>query len=229
MVRSLAAFALLLSAPAFAAERGYSVSDFDEVRVVGGHAVAIGISRSTTVKASGTAQALDTLSIEVQGRTLVIQSRAQTMLGTNVADRGVATVTIMLPALRTVRLQGNGSVAATLMRGAQADVVLSGGGSIAIARIDADRATLRLGGAGRIEAAGKAKDLVVDVRGAGELVVDKLIASDLKLTSATSGRATLTATRSANLSANGPGEIVVRGKPSCSVQNNGTGRVSCGE
>jgi len=199
------------------------------VRVVGGHNVSIVIARATSVRASGTPLALDTLAVDVQGRTLVIQSRAQTMTGATVPDKGAATIRITVPFLKTVRLQGAGSILATLMRGAQADVALTGSGSITVARIEADRANIRLGGAGRIEAAGRAKELTVDVKGAGDLVAEKLIAADLKLTSATSGRATITATRSANVTANGPGEIVVAGKPSCSVQNNGSGRVSCGD
>lgn len=229
MTRSIIAALALASTPALAAQRGYSLSDFDEVRVIGGHNVSITIGRASTVRASGTAQALDTLAVEVQGRSLIIQSRAQTMTGSTVPDRGAATLAITLPFLKTVRLQGSGSVAATLMRGAQADVALTGSGRIAIARIEADRALIRLSGAGRIEAAGRAKELTVDVRGAGDLAAEQLVANDLKLTSATSGRATLTATRSANVTANGPGEIVVAGKPSCTVQNNGSGSVDCGE
>lgn len=227
MIKTAAALFALITSPAMAAQRSYSVSDFDEVRVIGAHAVAITIDRATRVRASGSQPALDTLAVEVQGRTLVIQTRAQTMSGATVPSSAAATVTVSLPLLKNVRLQGAGSISATLMRGPQADVALAGSGSIAIARIEADRASLRLGGAGRIEAAGKVKELTADVRGAGELVADKLAAADLKLVSATSGRATLTATRSANVIHNGPGEIIVAGEPSCSVQNNGSGTVTC--
>lgn len=217
------------AAPALAAERSYSVTDFDEIRVIGAHRVVVTPGRATTVKASGTPAALEMLSVETQGRTLVIQSRVQTLSGNSVAPRNAANLTITLPVLKAVRLQGAGSVNAALMRAPQADIALAGSGAITVARIEADRANLKLSGAGRIEAAGRVRDLTADMKGSGEIAAARLASADLKLTSATSGRAILAARRSANVTATGSGEVVVQGSPACSVQNNGSGTVSCGE
>ncbi len=215
--------------PAFAAERNYSVTDFDEIRVIGAHRVAVTPGRATTVKASGTPAALESLSVETQGRTLVIQSKTQTMAGSTPVPRSAASVTVTVPILKAVRLQGAGSITAALMRGAQADVALAGSGAIAIARIEADKASLKLSGAGRIEAAGKVKELAADVKGSGELAAEKLASADLKLISATSGSARLLASRSANVTATGSGEVVVQGGAACSVSNKGVGTVICGD
>lgn len=215
--------------PALAAERTYSVTDFDEIRVIGGHRVTVAPGRATNVKATAPSTALETLSIETQGRTLVIQSLTQTLAASPSKPVGAASVSIILPLLKAVRLQGSGSINAVLLRGFQADVALSGSGAIVIGRIEADRANLKLAGAGRVETAGKVKELTADVKGSGEMVADKLVSADLKVTAATSGRAAFNASRTANVTATGSGEVLVGGSAACTVKNSGVGTVTCGK
>lgn len=220
---------LCVAHPALAAERSYSVTDFDEIRVIGAHRVTVVPGRATSVKASGASAALETLSVETQGRMLVVQSLTQSLSATPAKPAGAVSLSITLPILKSVRLQGSGSINAAMMRGPQTDVALSGSGAISIARIEADRANVKLAGAGRIEAAGKVKDLTADVKGSGELAADKLVSADLKLTAATSGRAAFNASRTASVTATGSGEVIVGGDPACTVRNTGVGTVSCGD
>lgn len=64
---------LCLAAPAAAATRSYTVTSFDRVRVDGPYSVQLSTGRSPFARASGSAQALDGLSLRVEGRTLVIR------------------------------------------------------------------------------------------------------------------------------------------------------------
>src|SRR5690348_16896289 len=65
--------AALLAAPAGAAERTYPVSDFDTIRVEGPFAVTLATGLSSRVAASGSPEALERLTVDVQGRTLRIR------------------------------------------------------------------------------------------------------------------------------------------------------------
>jgi hypothetical protein len=67
-----AAFALLLlaplmAAPAHAAERGYSVTDFDRIRIDGPYRVTLTTGRSPGARAVGAQAAIEGVAVEVQG------------------------------------------------------------------------------------------------------------------------------------------------------------------
>ena len=78
-----AAFAalVLLAAPAGAAERNYSVTSFDRIRIDGPYQVTLKTNVAPFARASGTQAALDGVSIKVEGRTLVVRVRQQRRLG----------------------------------------------------------------------------------------------------------------------------------------------------
>jgi hypothetical protein len=69
----LVALAALAAAPAAAAERTYSVTDFDRIQVEGPFEVVLATGLSSKVRASGSTEALDRLSIGVEGGTLRIR------------------------------------------------------------------------------------------------------------------------------------------------------------
>ena len=61
------------AAPAAAAIRSYTVTSYDRVRVDGPYSVQLTTGRSPFAQATGSAQALEGLSLRVEGRTLVIR------------------------------------------------------------------------------------------------------------------------------------------------------------
>ena len=70
----LALLALAAAAPAGAAERLYSVTDFDRVQVDGPYQVTLTTGRASGARAEGSAEALERVSIEVQGSTLRVRA-----------------------------------------------------------------------------------------------------------------------------------------------------------
>jgi hypothetical protein len=72
-ILSLVAAAAALSAPALAADRNYSVTSFDRIRVDGPYRVVLTTGVAPFARASGPAAAIDSVSIEVQGRTLIVR------------------------------------------------------------------------------------------------------------------------------------------------------------
>lgn len=215
--------------PASAAERNYSITDFEEVRVIGTHDVVISTGRATTVTANGSAAAIDRLSVSTIGKTLTIRWLTPSRSTWQAPSDGGAKVFVTLPQLKAVRVEGSAVVRASELSGLDARLSLAGAGRIEVARLASDRASVRMLGSGRIQVAGEVKTLDADIRGSADLDGSQLTVSDIKLVSATSGRIEMKGLRSANIKQTGVGEVIVSGADvSCTVENAGSGIVDCG-
>lgn len=226
---ALTTLPLLVSTPSLAAEKRYAISDFDHVQVFGPFTVAIQTGRATSVTASGDAEALDMVSVTSSGGVLTIQTLSKARSSWKEEPHTAARLVVVVPQLKGVRLLGAGTIAAAEIRGISNDITLNGSGQVSVAKLASDAATIYLSGSGRITLAGTAKNVSANVSGSGDIDAALLSASDLKIVSATSGRITAKALRTADVKQNGAGEVVVTGKPSCLVENPGTGSVRCGD
>lgn len=226
---ALAALPMLVSTPSAAAEKRYAISDFDHVQVFGPFNVAIQTGRATSVTASGDTQALDMVSVTSSGGVLTIQTLSKARSSWKEEPHAAARLVVVLPQLKGVRLLGAGTITAAEIRGISNDITLNGSGQVSVAKLASDTATIYLSGSGRITLAGTAKNVSANVSGSGDLDASLLSASDLKIVSATSGRITAKALRTADVKQNGAGEVVVAGKPSCLVENPGSGSARCGD
>jgi hypothetical protein len=229
MKRTMFVFAALCAAPATAAERNYSVTDFDRVQVEGPYAVQLVTGRSSSAKASGSQQALDRVSVEVQGRTLKVRANRSAWGGYPGAAIGTVTITLSTRSLRAATLLGPGSLKLTGGKALALELALSGSGRIDATGIDAD--TLRIGllGSGAMTLAGKAKQLRATVQGSGNLDASALASDDAQLGAATTGTVTIAARRTAKVSATGQGSVEVIGAPSCTLTGATASRVKCGK
>jgi hypothetical protein len=225
---ALAAFPLLVSAPLVAAEKRYAISDFDHVQVFGPFNVVIQTGRATSVTASGDAQALDMVSVTSSGGVLTIQTLTKARSSWKQEPHAAARLVVVVPQLKGIRLLGAGTIAAAEMRGISNDITLNGSGQVSVAKLTSDTATVHLSGSGRITLAGTAKNASANISGSGDLDASQLLANDLKIVSATSGRVTAKALRTADVKQNGAGEVIVTGKPSCLVESPGAGSARCG-
>ena len=220
---------LTIGGVAEAAERRYSITDFDKLRVVGASRVIIETGRATTVRAIGEREALDLLSVESLDRTLTIQPIGGFVTSPSQKSFKPATIYITLPLLSSAKLNGSGAISIATLRGIQADVSLTGSGQISVAKVMADNLNARLSGSGTLTLAGKALKVDANVKGSGSLAASSLDVADLKLTAASSGTTAMSATRAANVTSTGSGTVAITGGPSCTVQNIGVGTVTCGK
>lgn len=220
---------LMLGSATHAAERRYSITDFDKIRVVGAARVIIETGRATTVRASGEREALDLLLIESLDRTLTIQPRGGYVTSPSQASFKPPTIYITLPLLSSAKLNGSGAISIASLRGIQADVSLTGSGQISVARVMVDNLNARLSGSGTLTLAGKALKVDANVKGSGSVAASSLDVADLKLTAASSGTTAMSATRAVMVTSTGSGTITIAGAPSCTVQNIGVGTVTCGK
>ena len=235
MVAAMKSFMLALAAllaaasPATATERRIMVTDFDRVLVEGPFEVALTTGRPSSATASGTPQALDRVSIDVQGRTLRVRPNRSAWGGYpgRVAG-GPVRIAISTRDLVAGAVAGPGSLAIDRAKGLRVELNVTGSGRIGLAAVEADQLIIGLTGSGRITIAGKAKSLRATIRGTGDLDGAALRADDADIVTETAGTIALTANRAAKIRANGIGEVVIAGSPACTVTGLGGGYVRCG-
>lgn len=212
-----------------AAERGYSVTSFDRIQVEGPFAVTVSTGKAVSAKASGSDDALERVSVRVEGRTMLIRPNLSGWGGFPGKQPGTASIAVTTPDLNTAIVTGSGSLAIDRMKSPRAVLTVEGSGRLAVRAIEADNATLAIAGSGIIEAAGRAKQAVAVARGAAEIRAGDLAVSDLTLTSESAGTITMQANRSAKVNALGIGAIAVGGTAACEVRKVGGGPLTCGK
>lgn len=225
----LAALAFAAAVPAVAADRRYTVTDFDRIVVEGPFSVKLTTGRAPSASATGSSEALERVSVEVQGRTLRIRPNRSAWGGYPGEGRSGADIIVSTHELRQAQLLGSGSLSIDRAKGLRFDAALSGSGRLAIGAVEADNLILGVVGAGRMEIAGKAKTMRLTVQGAAGVDGGALIVEDADVNAATSGDVVVGARRSAKVSASGPGNVAIIGSPACTVTATGAGLVSCGD
>jgi hypothetical protein len=225
----IAATVALIAAPADAAERRYSVTDFDRIQVEGPFEVTLTTGRSGSATATGDVRAIDRLSLEVQGRTLRIRPNRSAWGGfPGEAGGGPLKIAVTTHGLRAASVNGSGSIAIDGAKGLRFDLTVRGSGHIGIAKVEADNLSVGLLGSGKIVLAGKAKELVATISGAGNLEAAGLTADEAKLTADTAGDISLGVRRDVEIIVTGQGDTHIVGRPSCRVKSLSSGRVVCG-
>src|SRR5687768_12032998 len=89
-----ALLALAAAAPAGGAERSYSVTDFDRVQVDGPYRVSLRTGLTSGARAEGSQEALDRISVDVQGGTLRVRRNRSAWGG--YPGEGIGSVTLTL-------------------------------------------------------------------------------------------------------------------------------------
>lgn len=227
----IAPFLLVLAAaatPAGAAERRYSLTDFDRVRVEGPYEVRIISGGSSGATATGDAAGLDHVSVDVEGRTLRIRPNRNAWGASKNVSPGPVRVEVTTRSVRSATVIGSGRLAIDRVSGLRVDVAVSGSGSLSVAAADADRLDAGLLGAGSIALAGKAKEFRATLQGSGGLDAASLHALDAELSLDTSGSVSVGAERTAKVRAHGTGDTQILGAATCTVTGPAAPYVKCG-
>ncbi|HEU0099738.1 MAG TPA: head GIN domain-containing protein [Allosphingosinicella sp.] len=224
----LALIAFAASAHAGAAERTYSVTDFDRVQIDGPYRVTLTTGASTAARAEGSTEALDRVSIDVQGGTLRVRRNRSSWGGYPGDNAGPVTVALTTRDVRNAAVIGSGSLELDRARGLRVDLSVSGSGRLSVGSVEADNLIVGLLGGGRIALAGRTKQLRATVQGSGDLAASGLSADDAQIASDTAGNVVVAVARTARVIATGPGDVEIIGSPTCTVESKGSGQVRCG-
>lgn len=224
----LAALIIATSAPAVAAERRYSITDFDRVEVDGPYQVTLTTGTSSSARATGSTAALDRISLEVTGQTLRVRSNASAWGGYPGAVPELPSVTLTTRDLQAVTINGSGKIAVDKAKGLKLTVSVVGSGQASIGTVEADNLFVSMLGSGQISLGGKARTLRAEVHGAANLDAGGLTASDAQLFADSAGDTKLSVSHAVTIQASGTGDVNVGGAPACTVKNSGSGQVICG-
>ncbi|WP_218036436.1 GIN domain-containing protein [Sphingobium sp. EM0848] len=217
--------AIALAAPAGAATRGFTISSFDAIRIDAPVEVIVTTGAGASARAEGDQAALDRLKLDVSGRSLSV-TMAKAQPGEKSGGRAI--LRLSTGDLARIVLTGGGSVSVSRMKGLRGDIVLGGNGDVSVAAVDLDQLNLFVAGAGRATLTGRAGIANLRVNGPGAVAAEGLRARQAAVANDGPGTTTLTADVTAKVTASGSGDVTVVGKAACSVDNRGTGRISCG-
>jgi hypothetical protein len=225
---AVAAAALLLSGAVTAAEKRYGLTSFETIEVGTDVDVEVVTRAPVSAVATGSADALDRLTLETRDGRLVIGEKKYAGDENRRTPPGPVTIRVNAANLRAATLAGAGSLRIDRLKGARVTIGLRGPGRVSVDAIDADRLSVAMIGNGAMTLAGKAKQGQMTLSGAGVVDAGKLAVDDLVSDSEGAGDHILNAVKTAAVTTRGVGKTVVLGRPACTVRNLGSGTVSCG-
>ena len=230
MTRFLASlFALsALAAPAFAEDRHYAIQDFDRVIVEGPYIVHLVTARTSSAVAHGSREALDRMSLDVQGQMLRIRRNRGAWSGGSGRDPGLVTIDLVTRSVRSIRLIGPVRFDADNVRGLRVEFSVEGSGTLHATRLSADALSLALLGSGGLDLAGTARTLAGTFQGTGDVAGPGLIANNATIGSTTSGSVSLTVNGPATIANNGVGNVRILGRAVCTISGTAADQVRCG-
>ena len=226
IARLLLALAMLSSAaPAPAAERNYTVTGFDRIRVDGPYRVRLSTGVAPFARASGSAQAIDGVDIGVQGRTLIVRPNPSSWGGYPGKPAGPIEIIVGTHDLSAAFLNGAGGLAIDSVKGLSFELSVQGTGGIVIGRVSVDQLKVGISGSGSSTLAGAAPKLTAIVRGSSQLDATALKVKDATL--GADGPAVIRAlvTNSAKVDAKGTAQVEVAGSPACSAKAEGSATI----
>ena len=225
----LTAFAVLacVAAPADAATRNFGVSGFDRIRVEGPFKVRLATGVAPFATASGgSATVLDSVAIDVQGRTLVVRNNRSSWGGYPGEAKGPVEISIGTHDLSAAWLNGSGSLAIDKARGLSFDLSVQGAGSASIGSVAVDRLTVAVSGTASARLAGAAARLTAIVHGISTLDAASLVSKDATIGAQGPATVRLTVTNSAKVNAQGAATVELAGRPGCTVKTAGSASVT---
>lgn len=225
----LSAFAcilLALAAPASAAQRSFTVTGFDRIRVDGPFKVRLTTGVAPFAKASGSPAALDGLAIEVQGQTLVVRRNPGGWGGYPGESPGPVEIAVGTHELTTAWINGAGSLAIDKVKGQSFDLTIQGPGSVSLGRLTVDRFKAGLTGSGSAVIGGTAAQVTTVVRGTFTFDASSLTAKDATIGAEGTSVVKLTATGTVKIDTQGTSTVELAGRPACTVRAAGSATVS---
>jgi hypothetical protein len=218
---------LAAAAPADGATRNFGVSGFDRIRVDGPFKVKLATGVAPFATASGgSIAALDSVTIDVQGRTLVVRSNRSSWSGYPGEAKGPVEISIGTHELNAAWLNGSGSLAVDKAKGLSFDLSVQGAGSASIGSVAVDHFKVAISGTATASVAGTAPKLTAIVRGISSLEAAGLVSKDAII--GAQGPATIRAnvSNTAKVDAQGAATIELAGRPACTVKAAGSATVS---
>jgi len=218
---------------AHAAERRYTLSAFDKVRVEGDVAVEITSGAPPFALASGDPRALEALSVKVQGGTLYIRRarrNATTELRNNAASPDqLPLVRVSARAVSALAVLGHGSARIDRLAGARPSATMDGNGSVEIGNVNAQAVAINVNGSGSLAIAGSAASARAVMLGDGLIEGGGLTLGSLEFIGEGPVRGRFAVDDAARIAVKGDADVRITGNPTCNVRQSGENVIQCGD
>ena len=214
--------AALSASSATAAERTLSVTTFDKVRIDGPYSVRLTTGVSPFARVSGSTAAIDAVSVDQQGRTLIVRGNPSSWGGNPGQSRGPVEIAVGTQDLAAAYVNGAGSLQVNRIKGLSFDLSVQGSGSAAIADAKVDHMKVSISGVGTVSIAGTAPKLTALVRGTSSLDAAGLAVKDATIGAEGPAQVRVTASNSAKVDARGVASVEVAGGGACTVKAQGS-------
>ena len=219
----------LASLPAVAAaptaQRTYSVSGFDRIRIDGPYSVQLKTNVAPFARARGSAASLDGVSIKVEGRTLVVRAGSGGWGGYPGEGRGPVTIEVGTHDLSTAYVNGAGALVIDRVRAQKFDLSINGPGVARIDSTDVDQLSVGISGAGSARLAGRAAKVTAIVRGTSTFEGDALKITDAVIGAEGPSIVRAQVNNEAKIDAMGLASVTLTGNPACTVNAKGSANV----
>ena len=208
-------FVLTAASPLYAAQRTYTVTDFNRVRVEGPYAVTLATKVAPFARASGSQRALDRVSVRVEGRTLVIRVDRSAWGAQPDEQAGPVTIAVGTHDIEQAVLLGPGSLAIDRVRGLNFALSSFGSGAASIGDVTVDRLRVSAQGSGSLRVAGTTKQFDATLNGPGLIDAAGLSAKDASLSAMGPASLRAVVTNTAKINATGTATITIEGGAAC--------------
>lgn len=191
--------------PQTTAQRTISGVTAVDLQTSGDLTVTIGETPGLTIKAG--ANQLDYLTSEVDGETLVLDSKANMPSGESIS------YDLVVPSLTSLDISGSGSATGDGILRGEATVTLSGSGDISMTGVQVPSVTVVLSGSGKVTLGGSADSQQIDISGSGDYNGKELSAGDTGIEVTGSGNADVTVSGRLAVTISGSGDVTYSGSP----------------
>ena len=197
--------ALADAGPQTTAQRTVGAVTAVELQTSGDLTVTVGETPGLTIKAG--ANQLDYLTSEVNGDTLLLDSKA------NMPGGGSISYDLVVPSLTSLDVSGSGSATGDGALRGEATVVLSGSGDVTLTGLQVPSVAVALSGSGKVTLGGSADSQQIDISGSGDYNGKGLTAGDTDIEITGSGNANVSVTGRLVVSISGSGDVTYFGSP----------------
>lgn len=215
-------------APAQAAERNFSISSFEDIRIIGNVNVFISTDRGISAKAeAANREILDRVSLRKSGSQLIVSVKQKTGDNSRFSAEEPVTVTLSSYVVKSITHSGSGTVSLDKLGGRDPKARLTGFGVLTINDVEGDTLSVVMNGGGQIVMAGQAKKGTIQLLGSSIFDGSQLTLETLKLVQRGPASSHVFVEKEVNISNSGTGQIRIDGRPNCSVQSGGSAEIIC--
>ncbi len=221
--------ALLIVAPANAAERSVAVTSFERVRVDGPFEVRLTTRATPNATISGDARMLDLVSVRVDGGTLIVRAERGGWGERGRASGPAPIIRVQTRDLKSASVIGGGRLTVTgPVMADRVDLSLTGAGSLNVPGVAAGQLVATLIGTGQLTLGGTTRSARLIGNGAGRIAAEGLTAGDATVRTEGTTSVGVTARFTAAAYSTGLGPIEILGRPECKGKAQAGGPIRCG-